>query len=176
MMRDGLGIDITSFSGTFQAGPLRNTLIECDGFPAYVNYTGGRVEICDTVIWYAGGSTICRGCVTVRGMDFGGFGWGGATYGLIDDTLGGGGAQQYTNTLEECRFTGDSATALSIAHSSLWDASKNYFDRCTFMDFTNNLTDASNQADLKRIGAVVRDCRSATDLQGNLMFTNMSFP
>ena len=176
----GMGLDITSLSVSFVSGPLRNTLIECNALPGSLNETGGRVELCDTIIRYAGGSPAVIGHITLRGMDFDGCGINGTKYpafGLMDDTLNGHNAQQYTNTIEQCRFNGSYGApfpALSLTTFSVsGDYSKNYFDRDTFTGYSNNLTDLTT--DLGHLGAKVRDCRSATGAAG-AFFHDISYP
>lgn len=175
----GMGLDVTSLCGTFGAGPLRNTLIECNHIPSALNWTGGRVEFCDTIIHYIGGGPSAIGHITIRGMDFDACGLNALTYpgfGLVDDTLNGANGQQFTNTIEQCRFNGSYGSpfpALKLT-TLAGDHSENFFDRDTFTGYSNKLTDLT--ADLSHLGAVVTHCRSAIGATGGSLFTDISYP
>ena len=176
----GMGLDVTSLSVSFAAGPLRNTLIECNHIPGYLNETGGRVEMCDTLIHYIGGGPTAIGHITIRGMDFDGCGYDQINYnafGLVDDTINGS-PGQFTNTIEQCRFNGSygpTYPALKLT-TLVGDHSENYFDRDTFTGYSNKLTDL--KTDLNNLGAVVTHCRSAIGSTGATYFTtpDMSYP
>ena len=190
----GLGLDVTSFSGTFGDGPLRNTLIECDGPPTTVNLTGGRIEQCNTLIAYSGGSNQVIGHIVIRGMDFDAVNvchtkttpaaWITKPFPLIDDTLNGKLSQtpmQYSNVIDDCRFNGNyGAPFPKVALVGIpGDNSRTYFDRCTFTGFSNFLTDpgdAKLQAALKNLSAKVRDCRYNLGQTGSVPFTDISYP
>ena len=187
----GFDLDITGFSYTFGTGPLQNTFVQNDGVSGCVNIKGGRLEWCDTLLTYSGGSTNLTGSVEMRGIDVSAMNlyvsnnqWVAKTFPLVDDTLLGTRIQntgQYTNTFSNCLISGSSGPvypALSLT-SVTGDYCKNYFEKCVFRGFSNKLTDTSgtpsvfwtsgssstpvsNQAALTAIGGIIRDCRTTT--------------
>ena len=184
---------------TFLNGPLRNTLIECDSCPSNVNMTGGRIEECNTLISYRGGTYNSIGRVVIRGVDFDATNVYNTTanqvttyytkaFPLIDDTLNGvypnTSYEQFMNTIEQCRFNGNSSApfpALSLVGYS-GDNSRTYFDRCTFGGFSNLLTDPAPHIDpvldasLAALNVKVTQCRANTGQAGSAPFTDISYP
>ena len=183
----GFGLDVQSFSYTFDTGPLCNTFVENDGVSGHVNITGGRLEWCNTVLCYGGGSTNEAGFVTIKGMDIYGFT---NNFPLLDGTMHGNRIQnnaQWTNKFTDCTFSCDTGGALSLA-AVTGDYSRNYFQECVFSNFSNKLNDTSgtssvywssgtthapvsNQAALTTMGGIITSCRATAP--GNPVLVNM---
>ena len=172
----GFDLDVTGFSYTFGTGPLRNTFIENDGVSGTVNVKGGRLEWCDTLLTYSGGSYNQTGHVEIRGIDLN---FGPGKFPILDATLNGRLVQsngQYTNTISNCTFGGVGGP-LSLAPVG-GDFSKTFFEKCSFGGFSNKLTDLANVSgvnQLQQMGIAIRDCRAAPPTN-NAPMSNMSYP
>jgi len=186
----GFDLDIIGFSYTFGTGPLCNTFIENDGISGHINVKNGRIEMCDTVLTYNGGSLYQQGGVEIRGIEFDTMNmyvlnsqWVAKNFPLVDDTIHGTiiqNAEQYTNVFSFCSFGGGYGPvypALSLTAIN-GDYTQNFFEKCKFGGFSNKLNDstgttsviwssgtthapASNQAALTALNGVVRDCRAS---------------
>ncbi len=160
----GHSLDVISCSCSFTAGSKRNTFLENDGVSGDINVTGGRVEHCDTALYYGGGGTSSTNSevalITIRGVHFTSYS---GSYPLIDNTLNSMGNAQWTNTFDNCRFDGPPGNPpvnppmLSVGLQT-GDRSKNYFEKCVFWQFGNQLQYAPHFSGTNGIGGVIRDC------------------
>lgn len=165
-----LGNDLDVFGTGFSMtpGPLRNTYFENDGISGTVNIEGGRVEHCDTVLHYGGGSLGDQGVITMRGIQFTAYT---GNFPLVDGTLNGFSNAQYTDTFQSCKFEGvDGAwPALKIGAQN-GDLSNNYFDRCVFLGFSNGVSNLSTG----KMGIVLNQCRYNTSTNKTLTLVSAS--
>jgi len=157
----GHDLDVSSISCTFASGPLRNTFLEVNGVSGTVNVKGGRVESCDTILSYSGGSPGFGGIVTVEGIDFDGCPGhfpilDASHYGLLSFV----GDAQYTNTILRCKIGAYGGKPLTLEPTGSEDLSRSYFEKCVFTGWSNKITAASNQPALNAMQVRVRDCRS----------------
>jgi len=152
---DHLGFNLDAFgvSVSFHRGPLQNTFVRNNGVSGCVGLWGGRVELCDTVLSYTGGSFTCTGIVTIRGIEFTDYN---GAHPLIQATNISN--TQWTNLVENCSVDAVPNTHPKVIFGAQpqGDKSRTTFQGCVFRGMSA-LPDAREAKDM---GAVFRDCRS----------------
>ena len=149
----GFNLDVFGASVSFAHGPKQNTFVRNTGISGCVGVWGGRVEICDTLLNYSGGSFTCSGIVTMRGIEFTDYS---GQYPLIQAANVSN--AQYTNLFENCVIDGVPNTYPQVKFGAQpqGDRSRNTFQSCVFRA-VSGVPSAKEAQDMR---ALLRDCRA----------------
>lgn len=149
----GFNLDAFGSSVSFGRGPLQNTFVRNNGISGCVGLWGGRVEICDTLLSYTGGSYTCTGIITMRGIEFTDYS---GAHPLIEATNVSN--TQWTNLVDSCIINGlpNTHSKLKFASQPQGDRSRTTFQGCVFRGISA-LPEAREAKDMR---AVFRDCRA----------------
>lgn len=160
----GFNLNVVGSGWTMLTGPLRNTFLENNLVSGPINIVGGRNEHVDTVLHYGGGSYGDTANITFNGVWFTDYS---GNFPLIDGTLNGYGCEQWVDSFNNCEFCGRDGLypAISVVTSAN-DHSANYFTRCTFNGFSNNITNLAATA-----GIAPSQCRYTTGTSSVLTVT-----
>ena len=172
----GFDLDVTGLSFTWGTGPKRNTFLKNDGVTGIISVKGGRLEWCDTLLTYSGGSWNQTGHVDIKGVDVN---FGPGNFPFLDGTLNGTiiqSGEQYTNVISNCHIGGVGGP-LSLAPVN-GEYSQTFFEYCSFHGFSNKLTDLTNVGgvnQLQQMGINIIHCRTETPTN-NAPMSNISYP
>jgi hypothetical protein len=151
----GFNLDAFGSSVSFGRGPLQNTFIRNNGISGCVGLWGGRVEICDTLLSYTGGSYTCTGIVTARGIEFTDYS---GAHPLIEATNVSN--TQWTNLFESCAVNSVPHTSPKLKFGALpqGDKSRTTFQGCVF----RGMSTMPEAREAKDMGVLFRDCRATS--------------